>query len=211
MSQLNEEGHIAWYAIHTNPRQEERTWSNLTAWNIEAFAPRVRERRYNQFTGEAQYFSKPLFSRYVFARFNLDRMLHKVRNTRGVHGLVTFNGVATAVDDEIIALIKSRAEKDGFVRIGEDFKHGDPVVVRSGAFKDLAGIFEREMKDSDRVMVLLNTISYRTRVVIDRKSISRLEASGLPPGVLKNSRNQANAEDRPRHEQAHALTACITN
>ena len=167
----------SWFLIHTNPKQEERTSSNLLAWNIETFAPQIREARYSQFTGARSFVVKPLFARYVFARFDLEVLFHKVRYTRGVRDLVSFGNGPVAVDDGIIELIRSRIAKDGFVKTCTDLQPGDVVVVREGALKDFTGIFEREMKDSDRVVVLLNTISYQARLQVDRKVLQKLNNS----------------------------------
>ena len=35
-----------WYAIHTHPKQENRAESNLQAWNVETFIPRIRDCRF---------------------------------------------------------------------------------------------------------------------------------------------------------------------
>lgn len=167
-----------WFLIHTHPKQEERTTVNLQARNVETFAPRMREWRCNQFTGEGHWLSKPLFARYVFARFELERMFHQVRYTRGVHELVSFGDGPVAVEDGIINMIRSRIDRDGFARIGDDVKPGDLVVISQGVLKDFAGIFEREMTDSERVVVLLNTISYQARIQIDRRLLHKLNDSG---------------------------------
>jgi len=167
----------SWFLIYTNPRQEERTSSNLRAWNVETFAPVIREWRHNSFTGEPSVVIKPLFARYVFARFDLESLFHKVRYTRGVNDLVSFGDGPVEIDDEIIQLIQSRVGKDGLVKIGADLKPGDLVTVREGAMKDFTGIFEREMKDSDRVVVLLNTIGYQARLQIDRKLLYKGDRS----------------------------------
>ena len=163
-----------WFLIHTNPKQEERTVRNLEAWNVETFFPQVRERRYNQFTGERYYIIKPLFARYIFARFDVDRLFHKVRYTRGVRELVGFGDGPATVDQQVIDLVQSRIGEDGLVRIGTGLKPGDPVMVMGGVLKDFTGIFEREMEDSERVMVLLNTISYQARLEIDRNLLQKL-------------------------------------
>ncbi|MGH9754026.1 MAG: transcription termination/antitermination NusG family protein, partial [Blastocatellia bacterium] len=77
-----------WYAIQTHPKQENRAESNLKAWNVETFFPRIKDCRFNEFTGEPSYFIKPLFPGYLFSRFALNNLLHKVRFTRGVHSVV---------------------------------------------------------------------------------------------------------------------------
>ena len=164
----------SWYVIHTNPGQEDRAGSNLRAWNVQTFTPRLKERRYNQFTGRPTEFIKPLFPRYIFARFNAGKILHKVRFTRGVSDVVSFGSLPTPVHPDIIEIIRLKVGKDGFVTIGEELKPGDEIVVKEGPLKNFIGIFERETKDAVRVMVLLKTVSYQAHVVIKRDMIRKL-------------------------------------
>jgi transcriptional antiterminator RfaH len=172
--------HPSWYVIHTNPRQEDRADSNLRGWQVETFAPRVKQPRINPYTGESNYITKPLFAGYIFARFDLEELLHKVRFTRGVHSLVSFGEGPVAIDDEIISFMQSRVGVDGFVKIGDDFKPGDLVVVKDGLLKNLTGIFERDVKESERVMVLLNVVSYQAHVELERKTLKKFShAAGV--------------------------------
>ena len=176
---IDSANNLSWFLIHTKPKQEERTISNLQAWNVETLSPRVRDWRYNQFTGERSPVIKPLFARYVFARFDLERLFHKVRYTRGVQELVSFGNGPLEVDESIIDLVRSRIRKDGLVVIGDDLKPGDEVVIKDGTLKDFTGIFEREMNDCDRVELLLNSISYQARVQVERNLVSKLNASSV--------------------------------
>src|SRR4051812_38986256 len=107
-----------WFAVYTKARQEDRAASNLTAWRIETFFPRLQEGRRNQFTGQVTHLVKPLFPGYIFANFDALTMLHKVWFTRGVHSVVSFGGDPVPVSDEIISLIRSQVGEDGFVRLG---------------------------------------------------------------------------------------------
>jgi transcriptional antiterminator RfaH len=176
---IDSANNLSWFLIHTKPKQEERTISNLQAWNVETLSPRVRDWRYNQFTGERSPVIKPLFAQYVFARFDLERLFHKVRYTRGVQELVSFGNGPLEVDESIIDLVRSRIKKDGLVVIGDDLKPGDEVVIKDGTLKDFTGIFEREMNDCDRVELLLNSISYQARVQVERNLVSKLNASSV--------------------------------
>lgn len=164
---------LRWYVVHTHPRQEDRAEKNFRLWNLETFFPRIVDRRYNRFTGDVARIVKPLFPRYIFLRLNIEKLYHKVRFTRGVHSVVSFNNRPCFLDDQIIALIKSGIGRDGFVRIGEEFKVGDEVVIKDGLLKDFTGIFERRMNGSDRVMILLKTINYQVHVAIERALIKR--------------------------------------
>jgi transcriptional antiterminator RfaH len=163
-----------WYALRTHPQQEERANSNLLAWGVETFSPRIKERRLNPFTGAPTSITKPLFPRYIFARFKAHSLLHKVCFTRGVQSVVSFGGKPTVIDDDIIKFIEAQVDVDGFVKIGEELKYGDSVQIKDGPFKSLTGMFERKAKDSDRVMILLTTINYQGRIMVERQQVARI-------------------------------------
>ena len=162
-----------WYAVQTKPKEEERAASNLTAWRVEAFNPKIKELRYNQFTNKPSSFIKPLFSRYIFARFDASKLLHKVYYTRGVHSVVSFGDSPIPVDDEAIEVIKSRVEEDGFVRLAEDLVPGDEVTIKDGPFRNFNGIFDRKVRDSDRVMILLTSVNFRASVMLARNQVQK--------------------------------------
>jgi transcriptional antiterminator RfaH len=164
-----------WYVLRTKPKQEDRAISNLTAWKVESFTPKLEQIRVNSFTGELQRIIKPLFSCYVFARFSLSESIAKVRFTRGVRGVVTFGDSPTPVGHEVIDLLKGRMESDGYVRIREELKAGDQVKVEGGPLKNLKGVLTRHMKDRDRVLILLDTVAYQAHLELPTMLVSRLE------------------------------------
>lgn len=165
-----------WYAIHTHLKQENRAEANLRTLNVEIFNPKIRASRSNPFTSVLSYYSKPLFPRYIFARFNANALAHKVIFTRGVHSIVQFNDGPVPIDDEVIAFIKSQVREDGLIRIGEPLKAGDKVVITEGRFKDLMGLFEHQIEDTGRVMILLLTINYQGHIILDRSTLKKVAA-----------------------------------
>ena len=88
--------------------------------------------------------------------------------------MVSFGGIPIPVDDEIIELFQLRTDDEGLIQISEQFKPGDKVVMKSGILNNLVGIFEREMNDSDRVVILLATINYQGHVLVERDSIRKV-------------------------------------
>lgn len=173
-----------WYAIHTHFHQESRADANLKAWNIETFYPKIKQQRRNEFSGAITYLTKPFFPRYLFARFHIEPLLQKVWFTRGVRSVVSFGGPPIPVDDEIIEVFRHRADKDGFLKVDDglkpkdDLKPGDKVVLKSGMLANLLGIFEREMNDSERVMILLQTINYQGHLIVPKASICKIVTNG---------------------------------
>lgn len=163
-----------WYVVQTGVRQEERAVNNLNAWQVETFLPKLRQRRFNRSTGIMTQVVAPMFPRYLFARFDASRMLHKVSFTRGVHTVVSFGGRPAAVDDAIIELIQSQIGDDGLVHLYSDLKAGDKVKIRDGSLKDFTGVFNHKFKNTDRVAILLTTISYQGHVVIEREFVEKI-------------------------------------
>src|SRR5258708_22354 len=134
-----------WYVLYTKAQEEDRAEKNLTAWGIETFYPKIKKKQFNQFTGKAIDFSRPLFPRYLFAKFDAERTLHKIYNTRGVGKVISFNCIPTPVDDEVIALIQSKVAADGSVRLNDELRRGDEVRINNGSLKGINGIFDRTM------------------------------------------------------------------
>lgn len=166
----------SWYVVHTHPKQEERTSSNLQAWGLETLSPKLVVNKCNPFTAKLTRLVKPLFPGYIFARFSFEHLYHKIRFTRGVHSLVCFNNRPAQVDEEIIDLIRSRIGTDGLVKTLAELKAGDEVVINDGRFQQLQGVFEREMQeaDADRVTILLSSVSFQAHVIVDRTLVSRV-------------------------------------
>ena len=165
-----------WYVVHTHPKQEDRADSNLRCWGVETLHPKLKTRRVNEFSGALTYITKPLFPRYIFAKFDARTQLAKISFTRGVHHVVSFGGQATPVEENIIQIIRTRIDDSGFVKLGEELKPGDKVVIKAGPLREFEGVFERELNDTERISVLLTTITYQGRAVVDRAFLQR--ASG---------------------------------
>lgn len=164
-----------WYVIRTHLWQESRVESNLKVLKIETYNPQMQEcRSYNQFTGKPTYVTKSLFPQYIFARFDLTSMLHKVTFTRGVCNVLNFGSGPVPVDDKVIAFIKSHEEKDGLVIIGDLLQKGDKVEIKSGPLEKLAGIFDREISGSKRIIILLDAVGFQGNVVVERAHVQKV-------------------------------------
>jgi transcription elongation factor/antiterminator RfaH len=174
MGDLRTSDNTSWYAIRTHLHQKDRADSNLKARGLETLNPKIKERRLNQFTGAPTYFTKSLFPRYMFARFQASTTLQAVSVTRGVHSIVRVGSDPAPVQDDVIALIKSRLNEDGFVKTDKSFKAGDKVLVKAGVLKSLVGIFEGKTKADDRVMILLEAIKYQGHVRIERSLLEKV-------------------------------------
>jgi len=75
--------------------------------------------------------------------------------------VVCFGESPAPVDQEIIDIIRAHIDENGFVKENDELKPGDKVVISAGPLRNLIGIFEREVKGSERSMILLSAIGYQ--------------------------------------------------
>lgn len=107
--------------------------------------------------------------RYGVARFNANSLLHKVWFTRGVRRVVSFDNGPVSIDDEIISYIQRQTDEHELIRPCEGIRQGDTVMIQDGPLKSLVGIFEKEVKRTDRVMIMLSAVSYQGSVTIEKE------------------------------------------
>ncbi len=160
-----------WYAIYTKPKQEDRAEENLARASIEVFNPKLRRKRLVR--GKYEHVIRPFFPNYLFAKFDPFRQYHLIKYARGVRGIIGNKGIPWPVSEDIISIIKSRMNEEGLIVISPDIKVGDKVEITEGPFTGFIGIFEREMKDKDRIVVLLSTIEYQARVEIEKELLKK--------------------------------------
>ncbi len=166
----------SWYVIHTHARQEDRAERNLNLWGVKTFLPKLKESTPSYPAPDASCASKPLFPGYIFACFDARVMLHNIAFTRGVRDVVRTASVPVSVPEHIIDLVRSRIGRDGYVTLNrEDLCAGDELAVTDGPLSRLEGIFERTLKDPERVVLLLKAVNYQSRVIIERHFVRKLK------------------------------------
>ena len=148
-----------WYAVQTKTKHASLAKANLERLDVEVFFPKFMQNKIIR--GKPKEVIGPIFPGYLFARFTLKAHYRAVNYAQGVLRLVSFGATPAIVDDNIIESIRSRIE-DGVVTIQPpSFAPGQPVRIHSGSLQGVEAIFEREMGDQQRVMLLLQ--AYLTR------------------------------------------------
>lgn len=166
---------LCWYAIHTKPAQEDVAVAYIARLGLEAFNPKIKKSQ--KVWGLLKEINKPLFPCYVFAKFR-DLHLHAVKYARGVRRIVGTGNCPTAIDEPIIASIRSRMVENSNCAQSPEIKPGDPVVINCGALYGVAGVFEKELSDKKRVSILLDTIKWQARVLVEKRAVEKLGAFG---------------------------------
>jgi transcriptional antiterminator RfaH len=161
-----------WYAIHTKPRQETIAQTSLQREAIETFYPKLRRKK--TIRRVRRWVVGSLFPNYIFARFDAAKSGRLVKYANGVLNIVSFGGKPALVDDDIIAAIAEHSQDNVLTIEPPKLKAGDLVEIQGGPLRGLQGVFEREMSDRDRVIVLLEVLAKGARVEVTRDQLEKV-------------------------------------
>jgi transcriptional antiterminator RfaH len=157
---------LRWYVINTRPKKERQVERLFEEGGFTVYCPKyLREKRIG-----------PFFPGYAFVRFEFPDQFQMVKYTRGVKRIVGNDDSPTPIPEEIVLGIKAR-EQNGLVvfeKYGESPAVGDEIEVVEGPFKGLKGIFRKEVGDNERVMILLNYVSYQGMLLIEKTKLKRI-------------------------------------
>jgi transcriptional antiterminator RfaH len=163
---------LEWFVIQTKPKKEEEAKSYLSTKGLEIFNPLMENFMIRN--GNINKELKPLFPGYIFGKFVLDSDYSLVRWGRGVKKVLGYGGYPAPVSEEVVEIIKRRADNTGIIRINHQFRPNDTIRIKSGPLRDLLGIFERWMSDGERVRILLNLIGYQPAVEMHYSMIEKV-------------------------------------
>jgi len=165
-----EEG-LHWYPVQTKLKKERTVERRLRDLDLEVFLPWVRLRR--RIGSRFKRVLDPLFPGYLFCRLDLFVAGKAARYAPGVKDFVRFGNRIAEVGDEVIGSIRERCPDGVAVFKPRPYRAGEPVLIREGPLSGIEAVFEREMRGSDRVTVLLELLGRQTRLILNSEMISR--------------------------------------
>ena len=158
-----------WCIIHSKPKQEFSAEKNLKLLDINVYLP-VYMKKIKKNKIKIDRIS-PLFDGYLFAQFDIHDFYQKVKYSKGVKNILGYNEYLWTIADEKIQDIKSR-ENNGIVLLHkrEDLFHkGDRILVDEGDFEGWTGIFQEELPDRERAIILLTNVNFSTKLILSKK------------------------------------------
>jgi transcription antitermination factor NusG len=154
-----------WYVISTKPKKEFQVEKLFTEGGFRYYNPVYRQ------GGRVC----PFFPGYGFLVFEFPGQYQMVKYTRGLKRVVGNKEGPIPIPDEVIQEIKAR-EIEGLIELekhGVMPQVGDEIEVAEGPLKGLRGIFEKEIDDKERVMILLSYVSYQGQLLIEKRKLKK--------------------------------------
>jgi transcriptional antiterminator RfaH len=161
-----------WYVVQTKPKREDQARGYLISKGIETFHPLMEY--VSTKNGKVSTSLKPLFPGYIFSRFDFQKDYSLVKWGRGVNKIIGVGDYPTPVPSEVIQIIQQRTDERHVARQVLHLCPRDTVRITSGPLKDLVGIFDRWVSDSDRIRILLNLIGYGPIIELHYSMVERV-------------------------------------
>lgn len=168
---MQEESGNPWYVLNVKPKQELVAETNLKKLGVEVYVPlyykTVKKNK------EKVKIVRPLFSGYIFARFDLIKYYHKIIYTKGIKSVLGNASSIWLLENDKVEEIKKR-EKDGIIVLKkkkEKFSRGDRVLIDEGSFDGWEGIFYEELPDKERVVILLTSLGFSSKMTVSRNTL----------------------------------------
>ncbi len=172
MKSLDIQPGLVWYAIRTKANRERDVEKRLSDLKLEVFLPWIRSRR--RIGNHFRWVLEPLFPGYIFCRLDMVVSGKSARYAPGVKDFLIFGNHIAEVASDIIQALRERCP-DGVARFEPlTVKPGDRVKINEGPFSGLEAIFEKSLKGSERVAVLLEILGRETRLVLPSETIGRI-------------------------------------
>ncbi len=132
--EMTEKHNVAWYVVHTKPRQEARALENLQNQGFTCFLPTIQVQKLR--SQRVQVVTEPMFSRYLFIQLDdQSQNWGPIRSTIGVSKLVSFGPQPAKVPPEFVAFLQE-APPETLERM---FSPGDTVKVAAGPLQGIEG------------------------------------------------------------------------
>lgn len=147
-----------WHVVITKPSCETLVSSKLVAAGFEVFYPKFK-RYYPKLKKEKVI---PLFSKYIFVKFDAVNDYKTITYTRGVSKILSFLGTPSIVKDVIIENLKKYCDLESVVTPKylqpKELKKGDKIKITSGVLEGVEGIVSGLYNNKKRIEILIDLI-----------------------------------------------------
>jgi transcription antitermination factor NusG len=155
-----------WFVVNIKPRKEYCVEKLFTEGGFIFYNPkRIRKTKICS-----------LFPGYAFIFFDYPAQYKLVKYTRGVKSVLGTSQGPTPLPEKFIAEIRSW-EKNGFVELlysCEMPDAGDEIEIIRGPLRGIRGIFIKELRDRERVAILLNYVSYQAQLITKKSMLKKI-------------------------------------
>jgi transcriptional antiterminator RfaH len=163
--EMTEKHNVAWYVVHTKPRQEARALENLQNQGFTCFLPTIQVQKLR--SQRVQVVTEPMFSRYLFIQLDeQDQNWGPIRSTLGVSKLVSFGSQPAKVPPAFVVFLQNASPYE----LERMFSLGDTVQLVAGPLRGLEGRYLAHDGET-RAFVLIELLGQPHRLCMELETL----------------------------------------
>jgi len=165
-----------WFLLTSKPREEQRSYDNLSNQGFEVFLPKIAKVKKRQ--GVKSLSLEPLFPNYLFIKLDeSEANFNAIRSTRGVANFVRFGLNIATLSESLLTNIKQNIDEGENKSLMDllSYQQGDKVQVTQGPFKGLEAIYQTT-DGLERSILLINMLGQQNKVAIENQRIEKLDS-----------------------------------
>ena len=173
-----------WYVAKSKPQKDHLLLNYLSQWGVKVFAPSIIQ------PGRGGQTIKPLFPTYLFCHLDPKSSVWPVvRWAPGMAYFLSCDNEPIQVAQEMIDYLTKQADRwnnQGFPR---HLAPGEKIMVMSGPFAGLEGIFQEYLPSKQRCRILLEVVGRLARVELSEWDVKEMAQAmdarrlGITPAV----------------------------
>jgi transcription antitermination factor NusG len=164
-----------WYALAVKPRHEFQVMTGLSSLgDVEGFLPTYQDKRL--WSDRTKILDVPLFTGYVFARFETKALRVPVLRLGGVRSIVGFGGDPLALADVEIESVRALIASGFPVRQWPFLRAGQRVKVEHGPLRGAEGVIVSQ-KDAWMMVVSIELLQRSVAVLLDRSVLRGIRSA----------------------------------
>lgn len=160
----------SWIVVNTFPHQERRAVEHLDRQSFESYCPHVS--RQIRHARRVRQVLRPLFPGYVFVRVAPQvQRWRPILSTVGVRSLIRFGDELSFIEDGFVETLLAREVNGAIAKPETPYAVGQEICIAGGPFDGLVAQII-ELKERDRLVVLMNLLSRPLRVTLETHQVS---------------------------------------
>lgn len=167
---------LSWYAIQVVTKKEQQVAHALAQKGYECFLPLYTKR--STWSDRTKVLSVPLFSGYVFSRFNVQCRL-PILVTPNVRAVVGNGKVPVSVSENDLNAIRAALKNGLPIEPYDSLQRGDVVVVTKGPLAGIEGSFV-QYRGTSRLLLSVSLINRAVAVEMDRLCVEPIHPRTFP-------------------------------
>jgi transcriptional antiterminator RfaH len=164
--------HSAWVVVNTHPHRERIAIDNLWRQDFVAYCPMILRRL--RTPRQPKDVLRPLFPGYVFVRVSQRAdQWRPILSTYGVRKLVRFGDTVSFLDHRFIDSLRAREMDGAIMKPDSPYAVGQEVRMAGGPFDGLVARI-LEIREKDRLVVLMDLLNQSVRATVTERQITRV-------------------------------------